>query len=134
VVQRIVLPLIVLGTCAASGLLATTTFAQTPPSGPTASDIRSLMMNPLYRYRSSHQVQTGVNPLQQQQTLLQQQAALEQQRAQEKTQKREADRARKTAAVKERRAKELQLREQKKQENLAARGETPAKDKSSAKE
>ncbi|MCY2991719.1 MAG: hypothetical protein NTY19_28175 [Planctomycetota bacterium] len=130
-VRSFALSLTFFGVFVAMGIGSATTFGQgaqqgsvgsgAPGLGPGVSDIRSVLTNPLYsRYRPHHQPQTGISPAYQQQALLQQQMILEQQRAMEKAQKREAARERKLETARERRTKELQLREQKRQEQEKA--------------
>ena len=115
------------GVFVAMGIGSATTFGQGAPQdgvgsgasglGPSVSDVRSVLTNPLYARNSPHRPpQTGISPAYQQQALLQQQMILDQQRATEKAQKREAARERKLETARERRTKELQLREQKRQE------------------
>jgi hypothetical protein len=91
----------------------------TPDQRLGPSDLRKLLTNPMYLYsrsRSRSAPQQGFNPAYQQQALLQQQAALAQQAAQKKAQKREAVRERRQAAAKDRRVKELQARDELRQE------------------
>ncbi len=128
------------GIFAACAIQATTTFGQVTQGGAAGggdpvlgpAEARALMMKLYAGYRRHKPVQTGVNPAFQQQMLMQQQMLLEQQLTAEKATKREAERERKLDSTRERRAKEVKEREQRRQEAKAAATATAEKNDGAA--